>query len=332
MMLAGDLGDHAGALGDDDLAGVLGGPRLDAGADVRRLGDEQRHRLLLHVGAHEGAVGVVVLDEGDERGRDRDDLLRRDVHQVDFRRRHEVDLARRAVGGRGRADADAGALRPTADEHAVADEAALGVERRRRLGDDVLLFLVGGEVDDLVGDPAVDDLAVRGLDEAVLVHPRVGGEVADQADVRAFGRLDRAHPAVVGGVHVTDLETGPLTRQPTRAERREAALVGEAGERVVLVHELRQLARAEELLDRGDDGADVDQGLRRDRLDVLGRHPLADDPLHPREADADLVLDQLADRADAPVGEVVLVVEAVARLAVGEVEHVGRRRRGPRSG
>jgi hypothetical protein len=33
-----------------------------------------------------------------------------------------------------------------------------------------------------------------------------------------------------------------------------------------------------------------------------------------RQADADLVLDQLADRADAAVGEVVLVVEAVARV------------------
>ena len=53
----------------------------------------------------------------------------------------------------------------------------------------------------------------------------------------------------------------------------------------------------------------------RDRLDVLGGHALADDPLHAGEADADLVLDQLADRADAAVGEVVLVVEAVARLA-----------------
>ena len=36
---------------------------------------------------------------------------------------------------------------------------AVGVERRVRLGDDVLLFLVGGEVHDLVGDLAVlDDL------------------------------------------------------------------------------------------------------------------------------------------------------------------------------
>ena len=238
-MVAGDLGHVAVALGDDDLAGVLGGARLDAGADVRRLGDEQRHRLLLHVGAHEGTVGVVVLDEGDERRRDRDDLLRRDVHQVDLGRRDVVDLARRAVGGRGRPDAHAGALRAAADEHAVVDEAGRRSSRvGGGLGDDVLLLLVGGEVDDLVGDPAVDHLAVGGLDEAVLVHPGVGGEVADEADVRAFGRLDRAHPPVVGGVHVTDLEAGALTRQAARAERRQAALVGEARQRVVLVHEL----------------------------------------------------------------------------------------------
>ena len=70
---------------------------------------------------------------------------------------------------------------------------------------------------------------------------------------------------------------------------------------------------SEELLDRGDDGTDVDQGLRRDRLDVLGGHALTDDALHAAEADAHLVLDQLADAADAAVGEVVLVVEAVAR-------------------
>ena len=46
------------------------------------------------------------------------------------------------------------------------------------------------------------------------------------------------------------------------------------------------------------------------------------DPLHAGQADPDLVLDQLADRADAPVGEVVLVVEAVARLALGQVQQV----------
>ena len=92
-VLAADLDDRAVALGQEHVAGVAGGAGLDAGADVGRLGHDQRHGLLLHVGAHEGPVGVVVLDEGDEGGRDRHDLLRRHVHQVDLGRRHEVDLA-----------------------------------------------------------------------------------------------------------------------------------------------------------------------------------------------------------------------------------------------
>ena len=192
----------------------------------------------------------------------------------------------------------------------------------------MLLLLVSGEVEDLVGHLAVDDLAVRGLDEAVLVDPRVGGQRADQADVRALGGLDGAHAAVVRGVDVTDLEAGPLTGEAAGAEGREAPLVGQARQRVVLVHELAQLAGPEELLDRGDHRADVDQRLGRDGLDVLGGHALAYDPLHARQADPDLVLDELAHRADAAVGEVVLVVDPVVGLAVGhvlgQVEHVGR--------
>ncbi len=150
----------------------------------------------------------------------------------------------------------------------------------------------------------------------------VGGERADEADVGTLGRLDGAHTAVVAEVHVADLEARPLTRQATGAERREAPAVGQARQRVDLVHELGELAGAEELLDGGDDRPDVDERLGRDGLDVLGRHALAHDPLHAGQADAHLVLDQLAHRADAAVGEVVLVVEAVARLGVDQVEQV----------
>jgi hypothetical protein len=44
---------------------------------------QQRHGLTLHVRAHQRAVGVVVLEERDQRRGDRDELLRRHVHQVD---------------------------------------------------------------------------------------------------------------------------------------------------------------------------------------------------------------------------------------------------------
>ena len=72
------------ALGQDHGAGVARGDAFHAGADQRRLGDEQRHGLTLHVRTHQRAVRVVVLQERHERGSDRDKLLGRDVDVVDL--------------------------------------------------------------------------------------------------------------------------------------------------------------------------------------------------------------------------------------------------------
>ena len=124
----------------------------------------------------------------------------------------------------------------------------------------------------------------------------------------------------MGRVHVADLDRGTLTGQTAGTERRQAAAVGQPREAVGLVHELRQLRGAEELFHRRHDRADVDDRLRRDRVGVFRRQTLADDALHPVEADAEGLLDQLADRAQAPVAEVLVLVEVlVDRLArVGE--------------
>ena len=109
-------------------------------------------------------------------------------------------------------------------------------------------------------------------------------------------------------VDVADFEAGALARETAGPEGREAALVRELGQRVRLVHELRELARAEELFDRRDDRTDVDQRLRRDRLDVLNGHALAHDALETQQADAELVLQQFADRTHAAIAEMVDVV------------------------
>ena len=218
---AADLDDLAVAGGLDEVGRVAGRTVFDAGADVRRLGAHQRHGLTLHVGAHQGAVGVVVLEERDERRGDRDDLLRADVHQLHFVRRHRRDVgggAEEALGFQHLAQVfQAGGLRAATHEHAVVLERAVGVDRRVGLGDDVVLFLVGGHVADLVGDLAVLDHAVRRLDEAVRVDAGERAERTDEADVRAFRRLDRAHAAVVAEVHVADFEAGALAAEATRA-------------------------------------------------------------------------------------------------------------------
>ena len=170
----------------------------------------------------------------------------------------------------------------------------------------------------LVGDAAVLHLAIRRLDEAVLVHPRKGRERVDQADIRPFRRLDRADAAVMGRVHVAHLEAGALARQTARAKRREPPLVRDLGERVGLVHELRELRGAEELAHRRRRRLGVDQVLRHDGVDIDRRHALLDRALHAQQADAVLVLHQLADRAHPAVAEMVDVVDLA--LAVAQVD------------
>ncbi len=260
--------------------------------DQRGIRLQQRNRLALHVRAHQGPVGVVVLQEGDQRGRNRDDLLGRDVHVVDFLGRHRVDLATVAT-----------------DHHPIVAKTAIVTQRRVGLGDDVTLLFDRSQIVDLVGNPARFDSPIRSLDEPVPVDPGISGERADQSDVRTFWGLDRTHAAVVRRMNVTNLEPGPLAREATWTERRQPAPMGEPGQRVGLVHELAELARAEELFDRSRDRADVDQALGSDRIRVLGGHPLLDDPLESREPDPHLVLDELADRSDAAIPEVIDVVD-----------------------
>ena len=183
------------------------------------------------------------------------------------------------------------------DETVLAGQVALGVNRRIRLRDQVLLFLGGVDVDDLLGDGTVLDDPVRRLNEAELGDRRVRGERANQTNVRSFWCLDRAHAAVMGRVNVAHFDRCAFAGQTTSTKRRQAAAMREAGQRVRLVHELRQLRRAEELLQRGHDGTNVDDRLRRDRVDVFCRHALLDDALHAVQADAERLLDQLAHGA-----------------------------------
>ena len=78
-----DIGDHAGLFGQNADAGVGGRLVFHTGADHRGITGEQGHGLPLHVGAHQGAVGVVIFQEGDQRGCDRNNHLGRHVHIID---------------------------------------------------------------------------------------------------------------------------------------------------------------------------------------------------------------------------------------------------------
>ncbi len=292
-----DLVDHAGAARADRRARIARDDRLHPGAHQRRVGAHQRHRLALHVGAHQRAIRVVVLEERNQRGGDRHKLLGRNLHEVDAVGVEEHHVARMA-----------------ADDQ-VAVQRAVVLQRRIGLGDAVFALLHRREIDDLHRHPALAHAAVRRFDEPIFVDARERRERVDEADVRAFRRLDRADAAIVRRVHVAHLEARALARQAARAKRRKTALVGDLGQRVGLVHELGKLRGAEEFAHRRRRRFGVDQVLRHHRVDLDRGHPLLDRALHAQQADAILIFHQLADRPHAAIAEVIDVVDLAAAIA-----------------
>ena len=161
-----DVVDLAAAARHHRRAAVDGRRALHAGADERLLRAQARHRLALHVRAHQRAVRVVVLEERNQRCGHRHDLRRRHVHVLDLVRRRQHELV--AVAAR----------------HELVGQLALAVDLRVRLRDHVLAFLDRRQVMDLVGDLAVDDLRygvsrkpyslVRAYSASELMRPMFG--------------------------------------------------------------------------------------------------------------------------------------------------------------
>ena len=151
--------DDASTLGNDDRARVTRHLLLQAGTDEGCPWIEERHRLTLHVRAHERAVRVIVLEERNQCRSDRDELFRRDIHVVHAIARHERHVALLAA------------------EHQVVGERAVVVELRVGLRDDGVFFAVGVEPDDLVvRHLAVLDDTIGRLDETEVVHARKARE------------------------------------------------------------------------------------------------------------------------------------------------------------
>ena len=150
----------------------------------------------------------------------------------------------------------------------------------------------------------------------------MGGQGVDQTGVGTFRRLNRAETAVVGGVNVADSEAGTLTGETAGSKSRDAALVGELSQRVRLVHELAQLAGAEELLDRRHQGLGIDQLCGGQRIGFSDGHPFLDDPLETVQTHTNLVLQEFTHGTHAAVAEVVDVIEAGAANIQLQVDQV----------
>ena len=125
-------------------------------------------------------------------------------------------------------------------------------------------------------------------------------------------------------VHVAHVERGALAVEPAGAESGQFALMRKFRDRVGLVHELRKLRGTEKFADDRGDGAHVDEPRRRDLVGILRGHALFDEALEARDPHAQLILQKFADAPDAPIAEMVDIVDGAD--AVAEIE-VGRYRR-----
>ena len=157
--LVGRDAHHASATaGRNHSARVPSHLELKARAHKRRVGVEKRNRLPLHIRAHKSSVRVIMLQERDQGRSHRYELVWCHIHVVDV-----IGLKQRKVP-------------PLPAEDKIVDEVAVWVQRCIGLGDSRLLLFVRRKPLDLVGDPAVLDLAVGSLDKAKFVDPTVGGK------------------------------------------------------------------------------------------------------------------------------------------------------------
>ena len=95
------------------------------------------------------------------------------------------------------------------------------VQRLVGLGHNIIVLFVRRKVNHFVRNHRVHPVRlvhnpVRGLNKTVLVHPRIGGQGIDQADVGSFRGLNGAHAAIMGIMHVPDFKPGPLPGQAPR--------------------------------------------------------------------------------------------------------------------
>ena len=123
----------------------------------------------------------------------------------------------------------------------------------------------------------------------------------------------------MGVMYISNLESGTISGQTAGTQCRQTSLVGQLTQRVILVHELRQLGRSEELLHCCGHGLDIDQRLRRDFLSIMGSHALTYHSLHSGQTDTVLVLQQFTYRTDTSVAQmidIVIVAQTILQMHI----------------
>ena len=235
-----------------------------------------------------------MLQEGNQAGSNRSNLLRCHVHQINLSGRNN-----RIV------------IVATALNH-LADKCTVFTQGGVTLTDNQFLLLFCTIISNAFGRKVYNTvlyLSIRSLNETEVVDLCIYTKAADQTDVGSFRRLNRTKTAIVCKVYVTNLETCTLTRETARTEGRKTTLVCYLGKGVGLVHELAQGIGTEESVDNTGDSLCVDQVCGTEHLIVTYVHALADGTAHTCQTYSELVCELLAYSTNTTVTQVVNIID-----------------------
>ena len=137
-----------------------------------------------------------MLQEWDESGSDRSDLLWRNVHEVNICRWHDWEVG----------------ILTTLDN--FTDERTVVIQRSISLTDHVVFLILSGKVNDILVLQVYNtvlNLTVWSLDESEFIYLGIHTERRDKSNVRTLRTLDRTQTTIVCVVNVTNLESGTLS-------------------------------------------------------------------------------------------------------------------------
>ena len=194
-----------GMMTNDTHTGVSGSFRFHSGTDNRHLCLEQRNGLTLHVGTHQGTVGIVIFQERNHGSSHGKYHLRRYIHVID--------------PGFG----ELGSLIPVTSGNIIMDEMTFFIQRLIGLCHCVIIFLIRSHVcyfirNDRIFRIALVHLTIRSFNKSVFIDSGVGCQGVDQTDVRTFRGLDGAHSSIMGIMNITNLKTGTVSGKTTGSQ------------------------------------------------------------------------------------------------------------------
>src|SRR3989344_2640574 len=120
--------------------------------------------------------------------------------------------------------------------------------------------------------------------------------------------MNRTNATIVRSMDIAHFQTGTLAGETARAKCRKGAQVFHFGENILLIHNLRQLVGSKKCLESGLKWSWTDKVNGQSGTGIDGRHSILDVAAHLHHSDFQLLLEHLADIANAPKTQVIDVI------------------------